>query len=63
MVTNKEKLAIIGWPVFDVTAVSAGVCSFEFPLIGRAGKFAGNAYHVAVMGTFMLSALSCVKLV
>ena len=62
IITNKEKLAIIGWPVFEVTAAAVGIHSFEFPDLQRAGKYAGNAYHVAVMGAFMASALACVCL-
>ena len=64
VVTGKEKLAIMGWPVFVSTAAAAGISNFKIPLRKtRLGQFAGNAYHVAVMGAFMASALACVRLV
>jgi hypothetical protein len=63
IVLPKEKLCLLGWPLFPEAAAVAGIVPFEFPLVRRGGKFAGNAYHVGVMGAIMATALSCVKLI
>lgn len=62
VVTDIEKMILLGWPLFDEAATAAGVPRFEFPLLHRAGKFAGNAYHVACMGAFLATALACVRI-
>ena len=62
-VLSCERLSLLGWPLQAETAMAAG---WSAPLqlgdLHSADKFAGNAYHIAVFGTWMMTCLSCVKL-
>eukprot|EP00930_Biecheleria_cincta_P048497 TRINITY_DN3378_c0_g1_i5.p1 TRINITY_DN3378_c0_g1~~TRINITY_DN3378_c0_g1_i5.p1 ORF type:complete len:466 (-),score=53.11 TRINITY_DN3378_c0_g1_i5:234-1631(-) len=63
VLTPAERLSLQGWPLVGFAAEMAGIQNFDMPFSERLNKFAGNAYHVAVFGTFMLVALSCTSLV
>ena len=58
----KERLCLLGWPLYPALATAAGVPVFEFPDLARANRYAGNAYHVAVLGSWLTTCLACVQL-
>ena len=61
IITAKERLAIMGWPLFPHLAFNANLQFFEFPDEKRGSKYAGNAYHVGTFGMWLLTCLACVK--
>ena len=61
-VTHCEKLALLGWPTFPAAQEAANIHGFVFPDPAHGSRFAGNAYHVGLMGTFIMTCLSCIAL-
>ena len=64
LVTPMERLVLLGWPLYDELAAAAGLSrAVTVPDVNIHGvKFAGNGYHVAVFGTWLLTCLTCVQL-
>ena len=63
LITPRERLSVLGWPVYEELARTAGLpTAVQLPDMSHAIKFAGNAYHVAVFGTWMITCLACVQL-
>ena len=58
----RERLALMGWPVYPMLAEAAGITPFNFPDLKRASRYAGNAYHVSMYGVWMAVCLACVRL-
>ena len=61
IITPKERLVIMGWPLYPELCLAAGLQPFEFPNVNRGHKFAGNAYHVSAFGMWLLTVLACTQ--
>lgn len=61
IVTPREKLALMGWPVYADLACSAGLGVVCFPDLKRAHFYSGNGYHIATFGMWLLTCLACMK--
>ena len=57
----RERLVVVGWPVYPVLAQAAGIPAIEFSDLARADKYAGNAYHVGMVGSWIMSCLGCLR--
>lgn len=62
IITPKERLVILGWPLYPELCLAAGLQRFEFPNVTRGHKFAGNAYHVTAFGMWLLTVLACARI-
>jgi hypothetical protein len=62
IVTGKERLAAMGWPIYPELAAAAGSHMAVVDDIRRARQFAGNSYHVATVGLLIMVCLGCTRL-
>ena len=62
IITPRERLSILGWPVYPELCSAVGLVPFEFPDVQRGSKYAGNAYHVSAFGMWLLTVLACVRI-
>lgn len=61
IITPRERLCILGWPLYAELSNAAGLRPVLFPDMRRGSKYAGNADHVSAFGMWLLTALSCVR--
>ena len=62
IVSPKELLSLMGWPLFDDLSETCGLAEpIEFPDLPRARKYAGNAIHVPTFGVLLFTCLACIK--
>jgi hypothetical protein len=66
LVTGRERLAAMGWPIYDSLAARAGT---SVPIhvasmpTRQQSQAAGNSYHVALAGVFQFVSLACTRFV
>ena len=64
VVTGKERLAIMGWPIFPELAT---YIKTEVPMhiatlpCKKLSNYAGNSYHMAMAGVFQFVTLACTR--
>lgn len=63
IITPRERLAIMGWPVYPMLASAACLRPFDFPDVKRGSKHAGNAYQVSTFGMWLVTMLGCLRIV
>ena len=64
VLVGKERLSLLGWPLYPALATAAGMPLINVPSPKRnaLNRFAGNAYHVGAYGMWIAVCLACLRI-